>query len=96
MMRFIRPAIGVIDRLLAIQHNGNLSNGLMFAEVTLTDNPLDPDYAERRARWEPLYEVTQMKGDGATAHNFSPAPGDCFGLPWNGVSRSNAVHLHAG
>jgi hypothetical protein len=53
------------DRLLAIPHNGNLSNGLMFDDVTLTDKrPLDRDYAERRVRWEPLYEVTQMKGDG--------------------------------
>ncbi|MGD9069313.1 MAG: DUF3604 domain-containing protein [Methyloceanibacter sp.] len=51
------------DRLLAIPHNGNLSNGLMFDDVTLTSKqPLDRSYAERRARWEPLYEVTQMKG----------------------------------
>jgi hypothetical protein len=60
------------DRLLAIAHNGNLSNGLMFDDVTLTDKPLDRDYAERRARWEPLYEVTQMKGDGE-AHPFLSA-----------------------
>ena len=47
------------DRLLAIPHNGNLSNGLMFDAVTLTDRtPLDRDYAERRMRWEPIYEVT--------------------------------------
>ena len=52
-------------RVLAAAHNGNLSNGLMFDDVTLTDRrPLDQDYAERRMRWEPLYEVTQMKGDG--------------------------------
>ena len=52
-------------RLLAIPHNGNLSNGLMFDDVTFTGKkPLDRDYAERRARWEPIYEVTQMKGDG--------------------------------
>ncbi len=51
-------------RLLAIPHNGNLSNGLMFDDVTYTGKPLDRDYAERRMRWEPIYEVTQMKGDG--------------------------------
>jgi len=51
-------------RLLAIPHNGNLSCGLMFDDITLTNKPLDRDYAERRMRWEPLYEVTQMKGDG--------------------------------
>lgn len=52
-------------RALALAHNGNLSNGLMFDDFTLTDKkPLDQDYAERRMRWEPLYEITQMKGDG--------------------------------
>jgi hypothetical protein len=57
-------------RVLALAHNGNLSNGLMFDDVTLTTKiPIDRDYAERRMRWEPLYEVTQMKGDGE-AHPF--------------------------
>lgn len=52
-------------RMLAIPHNGNLSNGLMFDDITLTDKkPLSKDYAERRMRWEPIYEVTQIKGDG--------------------------------
>jgi hypothetical protein len=52
-------------KLLAIAHNGNLSNGWMFDDVTLTTKkPLDRDYAQRRMRWEPLYEVTQMKGTG--------------------------------
>ena len=55
------------SRLLAIPHNGNLSSGMMFDDVTLTTKkPLDRDYAERRMRWEPLYEVTQIKGDGET------------------------------
>jgi hypothetical protein len=54
-------------RMLAIPHNGNLSNGLMFDDVTLTTKkPLDRDYAARRMRWEPIYEVTQPKGDGET------------------------------
>lgn len=53
------------DRLLAIPHNGNLSNGLMFDDVTLSSRKaLDAEYAESRMRWEPLYETTQMKGDG--------------------------------
>jgi hypothetical protein len=61
------------DRVLAIPHNGNLSNGLMFDMVTLIDRrPLDRDYAERRMRWEPLYEVTQIKGDGETHPLLSP------------------------
>jgi hypothetical protein len=54
-------------KLLAITHNGNISNGLMFDDVTLTDKkPIDKAYAERRSRWEPLYEVTQIKGDTET------------------------------
>ncbi|MBO9446892.1 DUF3604 domain-containing protein [Ruegeria sp. R14_0] len=61
------------DKLLAIPHNGNLSNGLMFDSVKLgSDEPLDAAYAERRARWEPLYEVTQMKGDGEAHPMLSP------------------------
>lgn len=62
------------DKVLAIPHNGNLSNGLMFDDVTLTSKkPLDRGYAERRSRWEPLYEVTQMKGDGEAHPLLSPA-----------------------
>jgi hypothetical protein len=60
-------------RALAIPHNGNLSNGLMFDDVTLTSKkPLTKDYLERRALWEPLYEVTQIKGDGETHPALSP------------------------
>jgi hypothetical protein len=60
-------------QVLAIPHNGNLSNGLMFDDVTLTSQkPLDASYAEARMRWEPLYEVTQMKGDGETHPSLSP------------------------
>ena len=61
------------EKLLAIPHNGNLSNGLMFDDVTLaTKKPFDRDYLERRARWEPLYETTQMKGDGEAHPKLSP------------------------
>ena len=57
-------------RLLAIAHNGNLSNGIMFPLVeSFTGRPVDREYAENRARWEPLYEATQIKGDGET-HPF--------------------------
>ena len=57
---------------LAIAHNGNISNGLMFANETLSGEPLTKDYADRRARWEPLYEVTQVKGDGEAHPTLSP------------------------
>ena len=60
-------------RVLALAHNGNVSNGLMFDDVTFTTRkPLTRDYAERRMRWEPLYEVTQMKGDGEAHPVLSP------------------------
>lgn len=59
-------------RALAIGHNGNLSNGLMFDDVTLSGGPLTRAYAERRQHWEPLYEATQIKGDGETHPALSP------------------------
>ncbi len=56
--------------VLALAHNGNLSNGRMFPMIdSFTGKPFDRQYAESRARWEPLYEVTQIKGDGET-HPF--------------------------
>jgi hypothetical protein len=58
--------------VLAIPHNGNLSNGRMFEIVDFTGNPLTRRYAETRSRWEPLVEVTQMKGDGETHPFLSP------------------------
>ena len=58
-------------RILAIPHNPNLSNGTMFAE-TIKGQPMTRDYAERRARWEPLLEVTQMKGDSEAHPLLSP------------------------
>jgi hypothetical protein len=59
-------------RAIAIAHNGNISNGLMFDDVTLAKKPLDRAYAQARNRWEPVYEVTQMKGDGETHPVLSP------------------------
>jgi len=58
--------------VLAIPHNGNISGGQMFALVDFVGNPLTRDYAEKRMRWEPLYEVTQYKGDGETHPFLSP------------------------
>ncbi len=50
--------------VLAAAHNGNLSNGLMFSLRDYEGRRLTRGYAERRQRWEPVYEVTQIKGDG--------------------------------
>jgi hypothetical protein len=56
-------------QVLAIAHNGNLSNGIMFPETKAFGKSIDKKYVETRARREPLYEVTQIKGDGE-AHPF--------------------------
>jgi len=62
--------------VLAIAHNGNLSNGLMFPTVESFGKNLDRDYVETRAKWERLYETTQTKGTGE-AHPFL-SPNDEF------------------
>ncbi len=59
-------------RALAIPHNGNLSNGLMFSTKTFEGNEITRAYAEKRMRWEPIAEVTQIKGDGETHPLLSP------------------------
>jgi len=59
-------------RLLALAHNGNLSNGLMFDDRTSSGELLDRAYAERRMRREPIYEITQIKGDGEAHPLLSP------------------------
>ena len=64
-------------QVLAIPHNGNMSNGMMFAETTFdSEKPLDKAYVTERKRWEPLVEATQIKGDGE-AHPFL-SPDDEF------------------
>lgn len=59
-------------KVLAIPHNGNLSNGRMFALTDLFGNPMTRAYAEARSRWEPVYEMTQIKGDSETHATLSP------------------------
>ena len=60
-------------RVLAIAHNGNLSNGRMFPLIeSFTGKPVDATYVEERAKWERLYELTQTKGDGETHPFLSP------------------------
>ncbi len=68
-------------QVMAIPHNGNLSNGTMFDSVDIQGQPFDTDYSVRRQRWEPLYEVTQIKGDGE-AHPIL-SPNDEFADFWN-------------
>ena len=63
-------------QVLAIAHNGNLSNGLMFPETIAFGATVDQEYVEARAKRERLYEATQIKGDGE-AHPFL-SPNDEF------------------
>ena len=51
---------------IAIPHNGNLSNGIMFSDKGFSGDRLTRAYTETRMRWEPIIEVTQIKGDGET------------------------------
>ena len=56
----------------AIPHNGNLSNGLMFAPRNSAGLPIDAQYAKRRALNEPLTEIVQVKGQSDTHPSLSP------------------------
>jgi len=58
--------------VLAIPHNGNISGGRMFSLQDFDGNPITEEYAANRMRWEPIYEVTQYKGDGESHPYLSP------------------------
>jgi hypothetical protein len=60
------------SEVLAIAHNGNLSNGRMFPMVEAFGKKLDRTYVETRAKWERLYETTQTKGTGESHPYLSP------------------------
>jgi hypothetical protein len=62
--------------VIAIPHNGNISNGTMFARTNAKGKKITANYASERMRWEPIIEVTQIKGDGE-AHPFL-SPDDEF------------------
>jgi hypothetical protein len=57
---------------VAIPHNSNISKGYMFPETSLRGEPITREFAETRARWEPVAEITQIKGDSETHPSLSP------------------------
>jgi len=59
-------------RFVSIPHNSNISKGYMFAETTLKNKPITAEYAKRRISWEPVVEITQLKGDSETHPELSP------------------------
>jgi hypothetical protein len=58
-------------KLLAIPHNGNLSNGRMFALTTFDGSAPTREWADQRQKWEPLFEVQQMKGQSESHPSLS-------------------------
>lgn len=57
---------------LAIPHNSNASNGIMFMKTDWDGKPVDEAYATQRMRNEPIVEMTQVKGTSDTHPALSP------------------------
>jgi len=57
---------------ISIPHNSNISKGYMFQETTLKGEPITSLYAQTRIDWEPVAEITQIKGDSETHPVLSP------------------------
>jgi hypothetical protein len=75
-------------QVLAIPHNGNLSNGRMFEEQQFDGSPLTPEWAQMRERYERLFEVTQIKGQSESHPSLSPT--DEFAA-WDLWDRGNLI-----
>jgi len=75
-------------RLLAIPHNGNMSNGRMFEEQRFDGSPMTAEWARQREKYERLYEVTQIKGQ-SESHPYL-SPNDEFAA-WDLWDRGNLI-----
>ncbi|MCZ6655828.1 MAG: DUF3604 domain-containing protein [Gammaproteobacteria bacterium] len=57
---------------MSIPHNSNISKGFMFDETSLRGAEYTAAYAQLRAKWERVVEVTQIKGDSEAHPQLSP------------------------
>ncbi|NCF20593.1 MAG: DUF3604 domain-containing protein [Haliea sp.] len=57
---------------IAIPHNSNISKGYMFDTSSFRGEAMTPEYANARVKWEPIAEITQIKGDSETHSTLSP------------------------
>jgi Protein of unknown function (DUF3604) len=78
-------------KLLAIPHNGNLSNGRMFALLTFAGDPMSKAWADERQKWEPLFEAIQMKGQSESHPSLSTT--DEFAVNYELWDRGNLIQL---
>ena len=76
-------------KLLAIPHNGNLSNGRMFALTTFGGDPMSKAWADERQKWEPLFEAIQMKGQSESHPSLSTT--DEFAVNYELWDRGNLI-----
>ena len=83
--------------MLAISHNANLSDGIMFPlEVDSKNRPIDAAWAQERVNNEPLTEIHQLKGTSETTPVLSPndefADYELLNYLLGGVERTPKIH----
>jgi len=85
------------NELLAISHNANLSDGIMFPlEVDSKNRPIDAAWAQQRVNNEPLTEIHQLKGTSETHPALSPndefADYEILNYLLGGIDRAPKLH----